>query len=258
MTNECLEARLRDIADATNPNLAISIADRRRKVTSAICQLIESDVWLWFTGVIDPEANGDSMVTTFVDGGFSSDQERADFFRIIIHPELAPIATKPLAEALRSQRTITCRRQELVSDHTWDLSPVSVIWNQLGFDDFIISAFPVGTNGYSALGFHRRINRPRFEETDSLIVSAMSHSLTWLHFAVSPPQASEVALQLSPRERQVLMMLLGGDSRKQVANKLGISEHTVTDYLKAIYSKFSVNSRAELLSKFVSSETNTP
>lgn len=51
------------------------------------------------------------------------------------------------------------------------------------------------------------------------------------------------------------MFLIDGDSRKQVASKLGISEHTVSDYLKTVYAKFSVNSRAELLSKFIAAET---
>jgi transposase len=40
------------------------------------------------------------------------------------------------------------------------------------------------------------------------------------------------------------MFLISGDSRKQIAQKLNLSEHTVSDYLKEIYRNFGVNSRA--------------
>lgn len=55
---------------------------------------------------------------------------------------------------------------------------------------------------------------------------------------------------LPPRQRQVLLLLLGGQSRKQIAHKLGISEHTVTDHLKALHRRFNVSSRSQLLSRF--------
>jgi DNA-binding CsgD family transcriptional regulator len=69
--------------------------------------------------------------------------------------------------------------------------------------------------------------------------------------------APENLVSLSPRERQVLLLLLGGDSQKQVASKLGLSPYTVGDHLKEIYRKLGVVSRAELLSKFISGRTLT-
>lgn len=57
---------------------------------------------------------------------------------------------------------------------------------------------------------------------------------------------------LSPRMRQTLDALLDGDSEKQIARKLSLSKHTVHVYVKAIYRGFAVNSRGELLSRFVS------
>ena len=40
-----------------------------------------------------------------------------------------------------------------------------------------------------------------------------------------------------------------GDSVKQVASGLGLSQHTVTDYAKSLHKKFGVNSRGELLAR---------
>ena len=51
--------------------------------------------------------------------------------------------------------------------------------------------------------------------------------------------------------RQTLRLLLAGDGEKQIALKLGLSQHTVHVYVKALYRGFGVNSRAELMSHFV-------
>lgn len=54
-------------------------------------------------------------------------------------------------------------------------------------------------------------------------------------------------IRLSPQELKTLRLLLEGHSEKQVAVELGISVNTVHCYVKRIYLRFGVNSRAELL-----------
>jgi DNA-binding NarL/FixJ family response regulator len=56
---------------------------------------------------------------------------------------------------------------------------------------------------------------------------------------------------LSQRLEQTLRSLLDGDSEKQVAAKLGLSQHTVHVYVKALYKKFGVSSRGELLARLL-------
>jgi DNA-binding CsgD family transcriptional regulator len=56
---------------------------------------------------------------------------------------------------------------------------------------------------------------------------------------------------LSPRERQTLELLLAGHAEKQVASQLRISRHTVHVYVKSLYKRFGVNSRGELLARWV-------
>ncbi len=53
--------------------------------------------------------------------------------------------------------------------------------------------------------------------------------------------------QLPSRVRQTLECLLEGDSEKQVAKRLGLSQHTVHQYVKDLYRRLGVSSRAELL-----------
>lgn len=54
---------------------------------------------------------------------------------------------------------------------------------------------------------------------------------------------------LSPRATQTLGELLGGASEKEIADRMGLSAHTVHQYVKSIYRAFGVRSRAELMAR---------
>ena len=51
----------------------------------------------------------------------------------------------------------------------------------------------------------------------------------------------------TPRQREVLHLLLQGHLVKQIARRLGLSPHTVEDHLKTLYRKTGVNSHQELI-----------
>lgn len=57
------------------------------------------------------------------------------------------------------------------------------------------------------------------------------------------------AYGLTPRQRDVLSLLLLGRPMGQIAAQLGISEHTANDHRKAIYASMGVSSRAELAAR---------
>ena len=57
------------------------------------------------------------------------------------------------------------------------------------------------------------------------------------------------AYGLTPRQRDVLSLLLLGRPMGQIASQLGISEHTANDHRKAIYTCVGVSSRAELAAR---------
>ena len=50
---------------------------------------------------------------------------------------------------------------------------------------------------------------------------------------------------LTPREREVLVLLAQGLANKQIAPRLGITEHTVKAHVAAIYEKLGAGNRAE-------------
>ena len=53
-------------------------------------------------------------------------------------------------------------------------------------------------------------------------------------------------LALSPRQAQIIRLLLQGDSDKQIAQSLNISLATVRTHMRRLFDKFHLNDRLEL------------
>jgi DNA-binding NarL/FixJ family response regulator len=68
----------------------------------------------------------------------------------------------------------------------------------------------------------------------------------------STPAAAEAEDNLSPREREVIVMLARGFLYKEIAEALNISVRTVDTYIRRIYEKLHVRSRAQAVAKYTS------
>ncbi len=69
---------------------------------------------------------------------------------------------------------------------------------------------------------------------------------------VKSPNGNSVAnteFSLTDREKEILQLLVEGDSYKLVADKLFISFFTVQTHIKHIYEKLHVNSKTEAVTK---------
>jgi DNA-binding NarL/FixJ family response regulator len=65
------------------------------------------------------------------------------------------------------------------------------------------------------------------------------------------PARGDENMELSTREREVLDGLAEGQAYKQIADKLGVSIHTVRNYIRRIYEKLHVCSRTEAVAKYL-------
>lgn len=76
-----------------------------------------------------------------------------------------------------------------------------------------------------------------------------------------PGEAVEQTLRrapLTPRERDVVSLLVAGSSTREIAADTGLTVSTVNTYLKRIFSKLGVHSRVELIARMAGTATIPP
>ena len=65
----------------------------------------------------------------------------------------------------------------------------------------------------------------------------------------SPEPPAAPGRDLSERERQVLLLVAGGATNREIAAELHLSPHTVKEYVSAVYRKLDVRNRAEAVKR---------
>jgi DNA-binding CsgD family transcriptional regulator len=243
------------LAEALDPSVERPLADRKRDLFQGVAAQIKADAWLCVVEQRMPSDCETGIALTLMDGGWKNERERAQVLGIVSRPGQHPPCANAFHDSLHQQAFATYRRDQVMDEAKWWSLSVGKTWRASGFDEFLVSLLPCDSHEFLWISFHRRLGKPRFTDRDGLIVHSVFSQIEWLRSTNCRTVTPDNLITLSPRERQVLLLLLGGDSQKQVASKLGLSPFTVGDHLKEIYRKLGVVSRAELLSKFISSRT---
>jgi DNA-binding CsgD family transcriptional regulator len=152
-------------------------------------------------------------------------------------------------------RLRTRLRGTLIDDAQWYSSQgYNEIAKPMGTDDALVCWYrrrePTQVRG---LAFQRAYGDDRFSARERNILHLFNVELYRLYregkFDCSPGIPSP---SLSPRQKQMLDLLLKGKSVKEAAVHLGISWRTAEDYVKSLYKQLAVTSRAELFARFSS------
>ena len=118
-------------------------------------------------------------------------------------------------------------------------------------DEYVHFAMKYGAVGYllknippseliEAVRAVRRGGRP--------MAPAVADALRQGKDAARPTAAHEQLLHsLSPREKEVLHLIVQAYDNRQIAERLGVAEQTARNYVSAIYAKLGVSSRMQLL-----------
>jgi DNA-binding CsgD family transcriptional regulator len=161
----------------------------------------------------------------------------------------------------QDEPVLTVRRTDVVDSATWRRSDhFNEVRRPLGFGESVYAKLVTPDGRRLKLSFHRASGDRPFTSHHAQLVQVFNANLA-AAYVVAPrsveattdrPETQEDPIDaLPPRLRPVLRRLLAGDAEKQAASALGLSPHTVHEYTKSLYRSFGVNSRGELLSKFV-------
>jgi hypothetical protein len=118
-------------------------------------------------------------------------------------------------------------------------------------DDRITSALRlpgVSRSTLQMLVLHRSAADGKYSRRAQRLVHLFHLELgTLLGRQLALPEADGAAPELPFRMQQVLACLLQGDSEKQIATRLKLSQHTVNRHVQRLYREFEIHSRGELM-----------
>ncbi len=113
---------------------------------------------------------------------------------------------------------------------------------------FMISSIKLAhISAIDQLGVHRAHGIPKFTQNDHKLLRLLHLELARFWKADVLRKTRDPNQSLAPRLKQTLGLLCEGKSEKEIANAIGISPHTVHNYVKALHQRFEVASRGELI-----------
>ena len=112
----------------------------------------------------------------------------------------------------------------------------------------LFAAHPsVGEQG-SGIVFERPAGSKDFGERETYLVALILEEVPWIFDdQLQENLPSATGHDFTPRERAVLELLVEGRTRSEIAEKLSLSEHTISDYIKSLFQKTGVHSHSQLL-----------
>jgi DNA-binding CsgD family transcriptional regulator len=227
----------------------------RVRLLQGFRELVGADVSV--DGEIAGYLHGPMRVAGYTDWGWEPgfDRERwvrayGDIQRV---QELSPVFPA-MREIVRSQKSAALPRDRIVPDGVWYRSAEYELYRSIaGLGESFHLVRPIrGADGRFSVMYTCRATGCRpFTAREQEIARL-------LHAEVIPQIGASLAsyddpspAALSPRLRQVLRCILEGDGDKQIAARLQISVYTVNQYVKLIFRHFGVQSRAELMARWV-------
>lgn len=231
----------------------------RTAALDGLIELLRAQVGLT-VDVAGAEPGGDVRPIDPIDLGWTDESARRRYYQYYSSGEAtSDPGTIALLERHRQARFATWSRGQHVDDRTWYASPTVSEARRTGdVDDFVCSTIALGGGVLHGFILYRPWNDRRFGPRDVRALRLFHAQLLRDCAAPLPyeanhlfPGAGDPAAELSHRLRQTLDLLLAGDGAKQIAHKLDLSAHTVKDYIKALYRRLNVSSRAELMSRYV-------
>jgi DNA-binding NarL/FixJ family response regulator len=123
-------------------------------------------------------------------------------------------------------------------------------------EDLIFDALMAGATGYL---LKRQPPEQLLDAVRDLMAGGSPMSATIARKVVKLLQRSgesakasgTIKLLLSTRQREMLDLLAAGEPYKAIADKMGLSIHTVRGYIRRIYEKLQVHTRTEAVAKYL-------
>ncbi len=226
-----------------------NIQQRKEALMIKLAEMLDADGWLWTATQVLTE-QGRPVSVGVIYGGLTSD-EFSGWLEASQMASQQPPEDVPFTLLMAQGKHFTRTRQQVLSDEQWYTHPTVKKYRlERGIDHFLYSVYPLGQTHCSAVGFFRRVGRKPFSSLQRRICHIIFSNVKWLHENSFPDHKGQSCRDISPRMRTVLIYLLEGMQKEQIAKKLHISPETVKTHIRKIYKHFHVSSQIELMRHF--------
>lgn len=158
-----------------------------------------------------------------------------------------------LANVARAGTTRALLRRELVEDDVWRESWLyNEVLHPLGVEDRLMGTHTVDEDHESYFAIDRGPDDPPFEERERDLLALFLNGVPAFHRELLRSHGLYGATAaLSPRERDVLRLLLTDKSERAIAEELGLAESTVHQYVVSVLHAFGAKRRISLMAHWL-------
>jgi len=220
----------------------------RMHAISELCKLLKASVGM-STHARNFMPGQYPLPLIMVSHGWRGQTEEMLFHHYMTDPEL-PQEPGIVAVVARKGQDHVHTRTQLVKDRDWYANRLT---NELripaDIDHFLISCRWLGDGELDQLIFHRPPGAPDFSDRERTLVGLFHDELkrTWM----LQRERVRRATALPPYLLRVAERLMAGRSEKEAAHDLGLSRHTVHQYVKELHRRTGAASRGELLARLL-------
>jgi DNA-binding CsgD family transcriptional regulator len=149
------------------------------------------------------------------------------------------------AAARRPQSMIAVRREELVQDKEWKAAIPAAETRGLGNIRDLLGAYfrHREQNSMTGIALHRIGREREFNLRELEILRRFNRERYCLNVS------AERDYKLTPRQSEIFRLFPAGLSRKAMADRLGVTIHTISEHIDNLYRKLQVHSDIEVMAK---------
>ncbi len=213
---------------------------------------------------VGPQVPGGIALVEFLECGTWTHEQRQLYLDYLAGDHatdpLLRVFGQRLTEAGPDVEAIVLDRRDGVIDAEWyGCEHWRVVREPIGLDHCFYMAVrapqaqatPDAPGRWLGSGLHRRRGREPFTPEHALLAGAFVRGVAPLfeRLAAEPMGSALFLAQLSPRERDLVFLLIDGHAPKEIASRWGLQTATVHTYVKRLCQKAGVAGRAQLTAK---------